>query len=160
MAKLPHLVGIWTGGDGLRVIASLITTRNLENTPLSTWFLAWLGWRINGKAISSVITIFTSHICGTLPTPTRKPHPCDPFGTKWLQSMNGGRMLLRLLSLNNMFFAFLTRAKSIKEKFGDCIQAQRAWRWPTTIMHELCEVRTGNYITFNWKQTLFWGEDP
>ena len=43
----------------------------------------------------------------------------------------------------------------IKHKFWDCIQARRAWRWTTFIMHELCGVNTGNYNSFNWKQTLF-----
>jgi hypothetical protein len=46
-------------------------------------------------------------------------------------------------------------SESVKHKFWDCIQARRAWRWATFIMHELCGVRTGNYDCFNWKQALF-----
>lgn len=42
-----------------------------------------------------------------------------------------------------------------KHKIWDCIQAQRAWQWVTFIMHEVCGVRTGNYDSFHWKQTLF-----
>ena len=45
--------------------------------------------------------------------------------------------------------------ESIKHKFWDCIQARRAWRWATYIMHELCGVHTGNYDCFNWKQVIF-----
>ena len=43
----------------------------------------------------------------------------------------------------------------VKHKFWDCIQARRAWRWATYIMHELCGVRSGNYDCFNWKQVVF-----
>ena len=46
-------------------------------------------------------------------------------------------------------------SESVKHKFWDCIQARRAWRWATFIMHELCGVRMGNYDYFNWKQALF-----
>jgi hypothetical protein len=43
----------------------------------------------------------------------------------------------------------------VKHKTWDCIQARRAWKWATYIMHKLCGVRTGNYNNFNWKQALF-----
>ena len=46
-------------------------------------------------------------------------------------------------------------SESVKHKFWDCIQARRAWRWATFIMHELCGVKTGNYDCFNWKQAMF-----
>ena len=46
-------------------------------------------------------------------------------------------------------------SESIKHKFWDSIQARRAWRWATFIVHELCGIRTRNYDSFNWKQTLF-----
>lgn len=43
----------------------------------------------------------------------------------------------------------------VKHKFWDCIQARRAWKWTTFNMHELCEVRSENYNTLNWKQAIF-----
>ena len=52
-------------------------------------------------------------------------------------------------------FCLPNTSESVKHKFWDCIQARRAWRWTTFIMHELCGVRTGNYDSFNWKQALF-----
>jgi hypothetical protein len=52
-------------------------------------------------------------------------------------------------------FCLPNTSESVKHKFWDCIQARRAWRWATFIMHELCGVRSGNYDTFNWKQALF-----
>ena len=45
-------------------------------------------------------------------------------------------------------------SESVKRNFWDCIQARGAWRWATFIMHELCEVQSGNYDCFNWKQAL------
>jgi hypothetical protein len=39
--------------------------------------------------------------------------------------------------------------------FEIAFQARRAWGWATLVMHESCEVRTGNYDSFQWKQVLF-----
>jgi hypothetical protein len=58
-------------------------------------------------------------------------------------------------SLKNVFFCLPNMSKSVKHKFWDCIQARRAWRWATSIMHELCGVTIGNYDCFNWKQATF-----
>ena len=52
-------------------------------------------------------------------------------------------------------FCLFNTSESIKHKFWDCIQAWRAWRWDTFIMHELCRVQMSNYDSFQWKQTLF-----
>ena len=52
-------------------------------------------------------------------------------------------------------FCLPNTSESVKHKFWDCIQARHAWRWATYIMHELCEVRSGNYDCFNWKQAIF-----
>jgi hypothetical protein len=52
-------------------------------------------------------------------------------------------------------FYLLNTSESVKHKLWDCIQARRAWRWATFIMHELYKVRTGNYNSFDWKQALF-----
>jgi hypothetical protein len=52
-------------------------------------------------------------------------------------------------------FCLPNTSELVKHKFWDCIQAQRAWRWATFIMHELCGVRIGNYDNFHWKQALF-----
>ena len=52
-------------------------------------------------------------------------------------------------------FCMPNTSELVKHKFWDCIQARRAWRWVTFIMHKLCGVRTGNYDCFNWKQVLF-----
>jgi hypothetical protein len=43
-------------------------------------------------------------------------------------------------------FCLPSTNESVKDKFRNCIQARRAWRWATFIMHELCEVRTGEKI--------------
>ena len=51
-------------------------------------------------------------------------------------------------------FCLPNMSESIKHKFGDCIQAKRAWRWATYIMRKLCGVRSGNYDCFNWKQAI------
>ena len=40
-------------------------------------------------------------------------------------------------------------------KFRESIQARRAWRWATFIMHELCVVRMDNYDSVNCKQAMF-----
>ena len=52
-------------------------------------------------------------------------------------------------------FCLPNTSELVKHKFWDCIQARRAWRWATFIMHELSGVRSGNYDCFNWKQPLF-----
>ena len=52
-------------------------------------------------------------------------------------------------------FCLLNTSELVKHKFWDCIQARRAWRWATSIMHELCGVRIGNYDSFHWKQAMF-----
>lgn len=46
-------------------------------------------------------------------------------------------------------------SESIKHKLWDCIHAWRAWLWTTFIMHEVCGVRIGKYVSFHWKQALF-----
>lgn len=50
--------------------------------------------------------------------------------------------------------------ESVNHKLWDNIQAMRAWRWATFIMHKLVGGRTGNYDNFNWKQTLFGEKFP
>ena len=52
-------------------------------------------------------------------------------------------------------FCLPNTSESVKHKFWDCIQARRAWRWATFIMHELCGVRYGHLDSFNWKQAIF-----
>ena len=52
-------------------------------------------------------------------------------------------------------FCLPNTSETDKHKFWDCIQARRAWRWATFIMHELCGVRSGNYDNFHWKQAMF-----
>lgn len=61
------------------------------------------------------------------------------------------------LALISKYYVFClpNMNESVKHKFWDCIQATRAWRWATLIMHVLCGVTTGYYDSFNWKQTLF-----
>ena len=38
---------------------------------------------------------------------------------------------------------------SIKHNFWDRIQFWRAWRWATSIMHDLCGIRLSNYGSFH-----------
>ena len=45
-------------------------------------------------------------------------------------------------------FCLPNTSKLVKHKLWDCIQAGRAWRWATFIMHELCGVGAGNYNSF------------
>lgn len=52
-------------------------------------------------------------------------------------------------------FCLPNTSELVKHKLWNCIQARRAWRWATYIVHKLCGVRTGNYNNFNWKQALF-----
>ena len=56
-------------------------------------------------------------------------------------------------------FCLPNTSESVKHKIWDCIQALRAWRWATFIMHKLCGVGVGNYDSFHWKEALFGGKD-
>ena len=51
-------------------------------------------------------------------------------------------------------------SKLVKDKFWDCIQARRAWRGATFIMHELCGVKPNNYDSFHLETNVVWGKDP
>ena len=71
-------------------------------------------------------------------------------------AVNEWRARIAPASISKQFvFCLPNISESVKHKFWDCIQARRAWRWVTFIMHELCGVKTGNYDCFNWKQALF-----
>jgi hypothetical protein len=60
------------------------------------------------------------------------------------------RVYIALASISEQcVFYLLNTSESVKHKLWDCIQARRAWRWVTFIMHELYRVRTGNYDSFN-----------
>ena len=48
-------------------------------------------------------------------------------------------------------FCLPNTSEAVKHKLWDYIQARRAWRWATFIMHELCSVRSGDYDGFHWK---------
>lgn len=56
--------------------------------------------------------------------------------------------------LKQCVFCLPNASESVKYKIWDCIEAKRAWRWATFIMHELCRVRTGNYDSFVWGKDL------
>ena len=82
----------------------------------------------------------------------------QPYSTmvgKLSPLLSGGPALRQLQFPGNVFLCLPNASESVKHKFWDCIQARRAWRWTTCIMHELCGVRTRNYYNFNWKQALF-----
>ena len=65
--------------------------------------------------------------------------------------MNGESALRR-----QCVFCLPNTSELVKHKIWDCIQANRAWRWATFIMHKCCGIRTSNYDSFNWKQAFFW----
>lgn len=104
--------------------------------------------------IGSIGRKFGNHL-----EPIKKLLSCGLYGIKWSRSTNGGLELHRLLSLNNVCYASPIRMSRLNTNFriafklkglgvGHFHYARIMW------------VRTGNYDSFNWKQTLFGNKIP
>ena len=104
---------------------------------------------------SSRTTCSTSLMCRIHLDGLEKPHSCGSFGTRHLWWTNTGPILPLASISRQCIFCFPNTRQSMKQKVWDRIQFQRVWKWVMFIMHKLCIVRTCNYDSFNWKQTLF-----
>ena len=94
------------------------------------------GQQINGKVISQGTTGFIGHNCGIRCSRVRKPHL---YGQIWHKAVviNEWRARIAPVSISKRcVFCLPNTSESVKHKFWDCIQARRAWRWATYIMHE------------------------
>ena len=117
-------------------------------TPLSMVPHAWVErWR-NGKDILWGITSFTSLHARKLPL-------MWPLWHKAILVNKRRACIARVFISKQYIFCLPNTSELVKHEFWDWIQAWTAWWQTTFIMLELCEVKTNNYDSFNWKQALF-----
>ena len=128
---------------------SLITPLNWVETPSLIRSQGPPRLQKSGKDTSHVITNFMGLKHGTHSAPVKK---IAFMWSIWHKAMaiNEWRARIALASISKQcVFCLPNTSELIKHKFWDCIQARRAWRWATSIMHELYKLRFGNYDYFN-----------
>ena len=150
MVKWPLLVETLIVGIGLKGITFLTLPWNLDEVLLSIGLQGPHLLRTSGKAVSQGSTSSTSLRSG------------KETAFKWFiwhkaLAITEWRVCIAHASISKRrIFCLPNTSKSIRHELWDCIQARRAQRWATFIMHELCGVRrTGNCDSFHWKQALF-----
>lgn len=76
------------------------------------------------------------------------------LGGVWCLCLNCSLVMMEVYFWFCICICLLNTSKFVKHKLLDSTHAKRAWSWVTFIMYAFYGIRTFNYGSFQWKQTL------